>query len=384
MSHPDSCINLNDFRAIAKKRLPRMIFDYLDGGADDEVTLRRNRESFGSCQLMPRVLRDVGQIDLSTTVLGRDIDLPVILSPTGQTRMFHHQGEGAVARSAAKAGTIYSLSSVSSTSIEATAAASAGPKWFQIYVWRDRAVIRDFMARCRDSGYHALCLTVDVPLPGNRERDLRHGLAFPPSLKPRSALEVMRHPGWLYHYLTNPRIEIANVTDSPHVKKGAQESLLHYITEQFDPTVDWGAAAWMVEEWGGPFLIKGIVSLEDARRAVDIGASGIIVSNHGGRQLDYMPSAIEVLPEIVAAVQGRAEILIDGGVRRGTDVIKALALGAKAVMIGRPYLYALAAGGEAGVDRMFSLLQAEIARDMALLGCRKISDLNPEYIRRSG
>ena len=380
MSQLKSCYNLNDFRALAKKRLPRMVFDYLDGGSDDEVTLGRNQSSFSKYQLMPRALRDVGDIDLSTSVLGQKVDIPVLLSPTGQTRMFHHSGEPAVARAAERAGTIYSLSSVSSTSIEDTAAASDGLKWFQIYVWRDREVIKEFMTRCRESGYNALCLTVDLPVHGNRERDLRNRLTFPTALAPKVVADVLSHPRWLYHYLTNSKIDIANVKNSANASIPEGGTLLDYISAQLDPTVDWDDAAWMIEQWDGPFIIKGIVNAEDAKRAVEIGASGIIVSNHGGRQLDFMPPTIEVLPEIVQAVVGRAEILLDSGVRRGTDVIKALALGASAVMIGRPYLYALAAGGEAGVDRMFELLRAEIKRDMALLGCTKISDLTPEFI----
>lgn len=380
MSQIDKCFNIEDFRALAKKRLPRMIFDYLDGGSDDEVTLGRNRSSFSKYQLMPRALVDVGSIDLSTTILGQKIDLPILLSPTGQTRMFHHSGEAAVVRSAAKANSIYALSSLSSIAIEEAAAASAGPKWFQIYVWRNRGIIKEFMARCRKNGYHALCLTVDLPVHGNREKDLRNVLTFPASLTARTAADILCHPAWLYHYLTGAKIELGNLTDASTVKLPEDGNLMDYVAKQFDPTVDWDDAAWMIEQWGGPFLIKGIVNAEDAKRAVDIGASGIIISNHGGRQLDFMPPPIEVLPEIVKAVAGRAEILIDSGVRRGTDVIKALALGANAVMIGRPYLYALAAGGEAGVDRMFALLRAELSRDMALLGCTKISDLNPDFI----
>lgn len=382
MSSLERCFNLDDFRRPARRRLPRMIFDYLDGGADDEVTMGRNRRSFSRYQLVPRVLRDVSDIDLATMVQGRKIDLPVILSPTGQTRVFHHRGEAAVAAAAARAGTIYTLSSVSSTSIEDAMAAGVGAKWFQIYVWRNREVIRDFMDRCRDSGYHALCLTVDVPLPGNRERDLRNGLSFSPSLKLRAVLDGLAHPRWLYHYLTNPRIKLANVVGSPHVTQDEQQGVMEYIASQFDTTVDWDAAAWMVKHWGGPFLIKGVLHPDDARKAVEIGASGIILSNHGGRQLDHAPAALDMLPEIAAAVAGRAEILIDGGIRRGSDVIKALALGATACMIGRPYLYALAAFGEAGVTRMFALLREEIRRDMALLGCPRIANLSPDHVRR--
>lgn len=384
MSQIDKCFNIEDFRRLARKRLPRMIFDYLDGGSDDEVTLGRNRSGFSKYQLMPRALVDVGSIDLSTTILGQKVDMPILLSPTGQTRMFHHSGEAAVLRSAAKANSIYALSSLSSLSIEEAAAASAGPKWFQIYVWRDREIIREFMARCRTNNYQALCLTVDLPVHGNREKDLRNELTFPASLTARTMRDVLRHPVWLYHYLTGEKIELGNLAGASAVKLPDDGNLMDYVAKQFDPTVDWDDAAWMIEQWGGPFLIKGIVNAEDARRAVDIGASGIIISNHGGRQLDYMPPPIEVLPEIVKAVAGRAEILIDSGVRRGTDVIKALALGADAVMIGRPYLYALAAGGEAGVDRMFALLRAELARDMALLGCIKTSDLNPDFIHYPG
>ncbi len=380
MSQIDKCFNIEDFRALAKKRLPRMIFDYLDGGSDDEITLGRNRSSFAKYQLMPRALVDVGSVDLSTTILGQKIDLPILLAPTGQTRMFHHSGEGAALRSAAKANSIYALSSLSSISIEEAAAASTGPKWFQIYVWRDREIIKEFMARCRKNNYQALCLTVDLPVHGNREKDLRNGLTFPASLTARTMMDVLRHPAWLYHYLTGEKIELGNLAGSSTVKLPDDGNLMDYVAKQFDPAVDWNDAAWMIEQWGGPFLIKGIVNAEDARCAVDIGASGIIISNHGGRQLDFMPPPIEVLPQIVKAVAGRAEILIDSGVRRGSDVIKALALGADAVMIGRPYLYALAAGGEAGVNRMFGLLRAELARDMALLGCTKISDLNPDFI----
>ena len=380
MSQLDECFNLDDFRVLAKKRLPRMVYDYLDGGADDEVTLGRNQSSFSNIQLMPRALRDVSNIDLSTTVLGQQVDIPVLLSPTGQTRMFHHSGESAVARAAAKAGTIYSLSSVSSTSIEDTAAASDGLKWFQIYVWRDREVIKEFMDRCRESGYNALCLTVDLPVHGNRERDLRNQLTFPAAVAPKVVADVLSHPRWLYNYLTHPKIEIANVKGSRNASVPKEVTLLDYVSKQLDSSVNWDDAAWMIEQWDGPFIIKGIVNPEDAKRAVEIGARAIIVSNHGGRQLDFMPPTIEVLPQIVKAVAGRAEILLDSGVRRGTDVIKALALGATAVMIGRPYLYALAAGGEAGVDRMFELLRAELMRDMAMLGCTKISDLTPEYI----
>lgn len=381
----DKCLNVDDFRSLAKKRLPRMVFDYLDGGAGDEKTIARNRDAFDDFMLLPRTLRDVDDIDLSTTVMGQKIDIPLILAPTGLTRLFHHQGERLVAPAAARAGTIYGLSTLSSTSLEEVAALSSGPKWFQVYVWRDRGIVREFIQRSRDAGYQALCLTVDANIPGNRERDIRHGMTVPPSPTFKSALEMLSHPRWLYHYLTSPPFEMANVATSPSSSPGAtakgDQTLMDYVSSQFDKSVTWEDAAWMIKEWGGPFAIKGIMCAEDARRAVDVGASAIVVSNHGGRQLDHLPSTIEMLSEIVEAVAGRAEVIIDSGIRRGTDILTALALGATACMIGRPYLYALAAGGERGIDRLMTLLRAELERDMALLGCKRISDLTPDLIR---
>ncbi len=377
----DKCLNVDDFRSLAKKRLPRMVFDYLDGGAGDEKTVSRNREAFDDFFLLPKVLRDVEDIDLSTKVMGQNIHLPLILAPTGLTRLFHYQGERLVASAAARAGTIYSLSTLSSTSIEDISEASSGPKWFQIYVWRDRGIVREFIRRSRDAGYQALCLTVDANIPGNRERDIRHGMTVPPSPSFKSALEMLSHPGWVYRYLTSPPFEMANVATSPEATAKGDQTLMDYVSSQFAKSVTWDDAAWMIEQWDGPFAIKGIMCAEDARSAVDVGASAIVLSNHGGRQLDRLPSTIEMLPEIVDAVAGRAEIIIDSGIRRGTDIIQAVALGATACMIGRPYLYALAAGGERGVDRLMTIMRAELERDMALLGCKSVSDLNSDFIR---
>jgi len=379
----DQCHNVDDFRRMAKKRLPAMVFDYLDGGAEDEKTMARNRAGFDDFLLVPKVLRDVEKIDLATHVMGQKIDLPVIFAPTGLTRLFHHEGERLVAPAAARAGTIYGLSTLSSTSIEDVAAVSEGPKWFQIYVWRDRQIVREFIERSRACGYKALCLTVDANIPGNRERDVRHGMTVPPSPSFRSALEMLMHPGWLYRYFTSPPFEMANVATSPSAAVKGKQTLMDYVSTQFEKKVTWDDAAWMIEQWQGPFAIKGIMSAEDAKQAVAVGASAIIVSNHGGRQLDQMPSTIEMLPEIVGAVEGRAEIIIDSGIRRATDVIKACALGATACMIGRPYLYALAAGGERGLDRLMALLKEELIRDMALLGCANISELNNSLIRKT-
>ena len=378
----EKCLNINDFRVLAKKKLPVMIFDYLDGGSDDEVTLRKNCQAFDKIELLPKVLRDVTNIDLSTSIMGEKIAFPFIMAPTGFTRLFHYQGEKAVARAASKANTFYSLSTVSNTSLEEVAKTANGPKCFQIYVWRDRELVKDMIKRCKKSDYQSLCLTVDLAIPGNRERDIRHGMSLPPKLSPGSALEMLLHPQWLYRFFTSPPLSMGNVplgmTDSIKGDKNIQE----YLASQLDPSVTWKDAKWMIEEWGNkPFLIKGIMNPEDAKKAVEIGASGIVISNHGGRQLDHVLAPIEILPEIVKAIKGKAEIIIDSGFRRGTDIIKALALGADAVMLGRSYIYALAAAGEKGVERMISLLENELKKDMALLGCTKISDLNSEYIR---
>jgi L-lactate dehydrogenase (cytochrome) len=314
-------------------------------------------------------------------VLGQAVEWPVLIAPTGTSRLFHHEGERAVVRAAAKFGTIYSLSSMASYNIEEVAATADVPKWYQIYVWKDRAVVKEFIQRCRDAGYKSLCLTVDTPTVGHRERDLRNGMTVPPSLTASSVVDAALHPIWLWHLLTKPRITLANVKGRPGrgVEKAA--TLAMTAREQMDAGVTWDDLASMVEEWGGPFSIKGVLRPEDAVRAVDAGVRGIIVSNHGGRQLDHAPAAIDVLPEIVDAVRDRGEVILDGGIRRGTDVVKALALGARACMIGRPYLYGLAAGGQAGVERALELLRSEVHLAMMLLGCASVKALNRGYLR---
>lgn len=370
-----ACHSIADLRRRAQQRLPRAVCDYLEGGADDEVALARNSASFGDCRLLPRVLRDVTRIELGTEILGVPSRLPLILAPTGMSRLFHHEGETAVARAAQVAGLIYSLSSVGSRSIEEIAAASDGPKWFQIYVWRDRAILRELIERCRAARYQALCLTVDVPAPGNRERDLQNGFTVPPRFTVTTMCDMLRRPYWLWHLLTGERMTLGNVRRHAHADADVF-TVIEYIRTQLDPAVTWDDAAWMIREWGGAFAIKGIASADDARRAVEIGASAIIVSNHGGRQLDQSPAPFELLPAIVAAVDGRAEVILDGGVRRGSDIIKALARGARACMIGRPYLYGLAAGGEAGVTRALDILRAELETGMKLIGCDSVRKLD--------
>lgn len=374
--------NIADLRRLARKRLPAPMFHYIDGGGGDEWTLRRNITAFDRYELLPRYLIDVQQIDTSTTVLGQPIEWPVVCAPTGMSRLFHHEGEVAVARATAASGTLYSLSSLSSVSIEDVAAASDGPKMFQIYVFRDRELNKELIRRSRKAGYVALCLTVDVPVHGNRERDVRTGMTIPPALTLRSLLDMVRHPRWAWHQVRGKPVVLANVVHKIAEGSRSVSTLAQYIHSQFDPTVTWRDAAWMIQEWGGPFAIKGILTPADAKRAVEIGASAVIVSNHGGRQLDGVPAPIEVLPEILDAVGDGAEVILDGGIRRGGHVLKALALGARACMIGRPYLYGLGAAGEAGVSRALEILRTEFTRDMALLGCRSIGEIGRGCVRR--
>lgn len=374
----ERCYNVARLRERAKKRLPAPMFHYIDGAAGDEWTMNRNTSAFDRWELVPRWLVDVSEIDLSTTVFGQPIDVPFICAPTAMSRLFHHIGEPAVARAADRAGTMYSLSSISTTSIEEAAEATSGPKLFQVYVFKDRGLNREFVQRCKDSGYHALALTVDVPVAGNRERDIVTGMTVPPKLTAASLFDFALHPRWVWNYFTSPPIELANVRDRI---KGDVTTLVTFFNDQLDRSVSWDDAAWMIEEWGGPFAIKGVLSVEDARRAADIGASAVVISNHGGRQLDTSPAPIEVLPEIVDAVGDRLEIILEGGVRRGVHVLKALALGANAVSFGRPYLFALGAGGEAGVDQVLAFFRTEVERDMRLLGCRNVAEIDRSRVR---
>ena len=376
--------SIADLRRLAKRRLPRAVFDYADGAAEDEVTARRNEAAFEDYELLPRVLRDVSSVDLSTTVLGTPVSMPVLLAPTGMTRLFHHDGETAAARAAHRAGVVYTLSSLSTVSIEDLAKASDGPRWFQIYVWKDRGLVREFFDRCRAAGYDALMLTVDMPVLGQRERDLRNGMTIPPSLTLGSAFDAALHPSWWWNFLTKPRIGFANVAGKGAAGHGDLTALWTYINTQFDPSVTWRDLEWMIGEWNGAFAVKGALDAEDAARAASLGARGIVVSNHGGRQLDHAPASLDALPAVVEAVAGRAEVILDGGIRRGADVAKALALGARACAIGRAYLYGIGAGGEQGVDRALELLRAELRRALALLGCPSVTALGPEHVRRRG
>ncbi len=370
------CNNIEDFRRLARRRLPAPLFHYIDGGADDEVTLRANTSAFDQCRLIPNALVGFDAPDLKTTVLGQEIEWPVILAPTGMSRLFHHDGERAAARAADNLGTMYSLSTMSTVSIEEIGSLNDGPKCFQVYIHKDRELTYEFVERARAAQFSALALTVDTLVAGNRERDHVTGMVMPPRLTLSSLFSFATHLDWAFNYLTHEKFELSNVAS--RIRRGTDSltSVIDYVNSQFDPNVNWADAEKLVARWGGPFAIKGILSVADARRAADIGATAIMVSNHGGRQLDGAVTPFEMLPAIVDAVGDRVEVILDGGVRRGSHVLKAMALGAKACMIGRGYVYPLAAGGQAGVERALSRLRAEIERNMVLLGCASLGDLD--------
>jgi L-lactate dehydrogenase (cytochrome) len=363
-----------DLRAIAARRSPRAVFDYTDGAAEQEASLRRARSSFARVEFRPGLLRDVSRTDLGTTVLGRRWPLPFALAPTGFTRMMHHEGERAAVRAAHRAGVTYALSTMGTTSIEDVAEAAPGAhKWFQLYVWRDRSAGRDLLQRAQAAGYEALVLTVDTPVAGRRMRDVRNGLTIPPALTPSTVLDAALHPAWWFNLLTTEPLSFASVS-------GPNTALADLVNAMFDPSMTFADIAWLRDAWPGPLLIKGILTVEDARAAADHGADGIIVSSHGGRQLDRAAAPLEVLPAIVDAVGDRAEVLLDTGIMNGGDVVAALALGAKACLVGRAYLYGLMAGGERGVDKAISILTEETSRAIQLLGAAGVADLNRSHV----
>ena len=375
--------NIWEIREAARRRLPAPLFDFLEGGAEDEWSLRRNIDAYDRWCLLPRTLSDVATINTTTTVLGHKIDWPVMLSPTGMSRIFHPDGEMAIVRAAAKAGTVYTLSTMSSFSMEEIGASTPAPKWFQVYCFRDRELTREFLTRAKAAGYTGLVVTVDVPVPANRERDRRSGMTIPPRLTLGSMTKFAQRPGWVFDYLTGKPPILANVAHKIAVgSDGGTVSLPHYVASQFDPSVTWKDVEWMVGQWDGPLIIKGILHPEDAKNAQAIGAKAVIVSNHGGRQLDAASGTLDALPRIADAVGNDIELILDGGIRRGTHVLKALSLGARACMIGRAYLYGLCAGGEAGVGRALTVLREEIRRDMALVGACKVEDVTRSLIDR--
>ena len=375
-----NCHNYHDFRKLAQKRLPGPIFNYIDGGADDEVTMRRNSESFQSCDLIPKVLTGVKDIDLSVEVMGQKLALPVYLSPTALQRLFHHQGERATAGAAEKFGTMFGVSSLGTVSMEEIAKKYDTPQVYQFYFHKDRGLNRAMMERAKESNIEVMMLTVDSITGGNRERDLRTGFAIPFRLNLKGLWQFATRPMWGINYVTHEKFSLPQL--DAHINMGGGASSIgDYFTNMLDPSMNWKDVEEMVKLWDGQFCLKGIMSVEDAKRAVDIGCTGIVISNHGGRQLDGSRSSFDHLAEIVDAVGDKIDVIFDSGAQRGTHVLKALALGAKAVGLGRYYLFALAAAGQKGVERAMQLMVAEIERDMRLMGCSKISDLNRDHIR---
>jgi L-lactate dehydrogenase (cytochrome) len=374
--------NIADLRQLARRRLPGPIFDYIDGGADDEVTLERNMSAFSTYEIVPDVLTDVSSIKTRTTLFGEPLDWPLMLAPTGLTRMFHGDAELAVARAAAKQGLLYSLSTLGTTRLEALAQAFRGPKVFQIYIFKDRGLTAEFVARCKAAGFHGLALTVDTPVAGNRERDRVNGLSLPPRLTLRSMLSFAAHPFWSVPALFGSKFDFVNVSHRVDPLAGGPISLFDYIGGQFDRSLTWADVEWLAREWGGPLAIKGLMTPEDATRAIASGASGVMISNHGGRQLDGAPAPVDQIAAVREKLGEGPDVICDGGIRRGSDVVKARALGATACSIGRPYLYGLAAGGEAGVDRALSLLRQEFERTLTLAGVNDVSRLACRHVRR--
>jgi L-lactate dehydrogenase (cytochrome) len=368
-------LTIADLRAVARRRTPRAVFDYTDGAAEAESSLRRAEEAFQRVEFRPRVLRDVTKVDTTATIFGRPSALPLAFAPTGFTRMMHHQGERAVVRVAEEAGIPYALSTLGTTSIEDVAAAApAARKWFQLYVWRDRGAGKELVERARAAGYEALILTVDVPVAGARLRDARNGLTIPPSLTLRTVLDGAMHPSWWFNLLSTDPLEFASLTSS-------EGTVAELIDRMFDPALTVRDLSWLRETWSGPLIVKGIQHVDDARMVVDAGADAVVVSNHGGRQLDRAATPLEMLPAVVEAVGDRTEVLLDGGVRSGADIAAAVALGARACLVGRAYLYGLMAGGERGVRRALEILAGELVRTMKLLGADSVDALEPALVR---
>lgn len=375
------CHNVEDFRALARARLPSPIFNYIDGAADDETTKDRNSSAFADCDLIPNVLAGVADIDLATTIMGKKIAMPLMLSPTALQRLFHYQGERAVARTAQDFATWFGISSLATVSIEEIGKTIASPKLFQLYVHKDKGLNTSMIERCKAAKFDAIALTVDTIVAGNRERCLRSGFTSPPRFTPASIISYATHPRWTLNYLFREKFALPNL--ETHVSEGTNVavSVADYFNTMLDQSMDWKMAEKIRSDWGGEFCLKGIMSVDDARRAVDIGATAIMVSNHGGRQLDGCRSPFDQISEIADAVGGQIDIICDGGVRRGSHVLKALAAGATACSGGRLYLYALAAAGEKGVHHIVGKLRDEIERDMKLMGVRSVSELNRSMLR---
>ena len=375
-----NCHNFHDFRQLAKQRLPSPIFNYIDGAAEDEKTYARNTASFDDCDLVPNVLRGTESIDLQVSIMGQSLDMPIYCSPTALQRVFHHQGEHAVAAAAHKYGTMFGVSSLGTASIQQIRQEYAGPQCYQFYFHKDRGLNRAMLENAKAAGIDVLMLTVDTITGGNRERDLRTGFSIPFRLNLSGLVNFAIKPRWAFNYLVHEKFSLPQLDDHVDMSGGAV-SVGRYFTEMLDPTMTWDDVCEMIELWDGEFCLKGVMSREDALRAKEVGATGIVVSNHGGRQLDGSRSPFDQLEEIVDAVGGDIDVIMDSGVQRGSHVLKALAAGAKAVGGGRFYLYALAAAGQAGVERALEIMRTEIERNMRLMGVSKISELNRSHLR---
>jgi len=378
--HLRDCHNFHDFRTLARRRLPGPIFNYIDGAADDETTYRRNTASFERCDLVPNILCGVETVDMSVTVLGQKLAMPIYCSPTALQRLFHHHGERAVAAAAAKFGTMFGVSSLGTVSLEELRKAHKTPQAYQFYFHKDRGLNHAMMQRAKEGGVDVMMLTVDSITGGNRERDLRTGFSIPFRLTLRGMLQFAIKPLWGINYVRHERFKLPQLDEHVDMSGGAM-SIGRYFTEMLDPSMNWNDVAEMVRAWNGQFCLKGVMSVADAKRAAEIGCTGIVISNHGGRQLDGSRAPFDQLAEIVDAVGDRIDVLMDGGVQRGTHVLKALSLGAKAVGVGRFYLFPLAAAGQAGVERALGLMRTEIERDMKLMGCTSISQLSRDNLR---
>ncbi|MEZ5280241.1 MAG: alpha-hydroxy acid oxidase [Acidimicrobiales bacterium] len=372
--------NVDDLRALAKRRLPAGVFDYIDGAAEDERAKARNQADFEGIQFVPRVLRDVSSIDTSANILGRRASMPLVLAPTGFGRIAHSQGELAVARAAERAGLPYSLSTMGTRSIEEVASVNSGDKWFQVYVWKDKDLTAELIDRAKAAGYTTLLITVDTAQLGRRERDVRRGFSLPPKIGMDTIIDGIIHPSWTWDFINAEPITFANVAGRSVGDGSSPVNLMAYINSQFDPALSWDEIGWFRERWDGPIVLKGVQSVADAKIAVEHGIEAVALSNHGGRQLDDAPSPIALLPGVADAVGGQTEIIVDGGVRRGSDIVKAVSLGATAAMMGRPYLYALGAAGERGVDHVLRFMAEGMSRTMALVGANTLADLGPDLI----
>ena len=377
----NNCHNFKDFRNLAKSRLPSPIFHYIDGAADDEVTYRRNTEAYDQCDLVPNVLTGIEKVDMSTTVMGQKLDLPIYCAPTALQRLFHPDGEIGVGKAAEKFGTMFGVSSLGTASIEEIANLISTPKLFQLYVHKDQGLNDYLIDQCKEHDFDTMAVTVDSSVGGNRERDLYTGFTIPLNLSLKSIISFATHPAWAFNYFTKPKWELSNL--NKHVTEGTNlmTSIGDYFTKMLDNSLSWKKIEEINKKWGKPFAIKGIMSVEDAKKAVDVGATAIMISNHGGRQLDGSRSPFDQLEEVVNAVGDKIDVICEGGIRRGTHILKALSLGAKACSGGRMYLYALAAGGQKGVEKALGNLKKEIERDMILMGVSNISELSKKNLR---